>query len=197
MSRHVAVDVALIPPDRIKKAAIAANRRLVRSGNTDIILNGHDCLPHITLAMGCVKKSGLAAVRELLADIAGRYGKMALTIKPQRSGKAWMPIINTPELQTLHETVMSGMLGFYFSGAAEGMFYSKKGRRIAAMTIDYVRSFPHQSAFGNFRPHITVASGDIGVAHPAYDFAASKLALCRLGNFCTCAKIMAVWPLGA
>jgi hypothetical protein len=66
-------------------------------------------------------------------------------------------------------------------------------------TLAWIKNYPEKSSFEKFFPHITIGYGEIndysfgfpqgGV--PPIEFAVSKLALCHLGNHCTCRKILA------
>jgi hypothetical protein len=59
------------------------------------------------------------------------------------------------------------------------------------LTLFWINGYFKNSSFENFKPHITTGFGKIdSVVLPIY-FNASKLAICHLGNFCTCRKILA------
>jgi hypothetical protein len=62
-------------------------------------------------------------------------------------------------------------------------------------TLLWIKNYPEKSAFENFFPHITIGYGQINNLSFAAEFTASKLALCHLGNHCTCRKILAAIQL--
>jgi len=66
---------------------------------------------------------------------------------------------------------------------------------ISESTLRWITDFPEKSAFVNFFPHITIGYGEIGVFSFPGEFSVSKLALCRLGNHCTCCKALNFWVL--
>jgi hypothetical protein len=47
-----------------------------------------------------------------------------------------------------------------------------------------------------FHPHITVGFGETCKFQLPIDFTASKIALCHLGNYCTCRKVILSSELG-
>jgi hypothetical protein len=64
--------------------------------------------------------------------------------------------------------------------------------------LAWIKSYPEKSSFERFSPHITIGYGEIndysfppqGVLR-TMKFAVSRLALCHLGNHCTCRRILA------
>ena len=52
----IAVDVVLLPSDEMTDRAIRANTELVEKFGSEIVLNKKNCLPHISLAMGCINE---------------------------------------------------------------------------------------------------------------------------------------------
>ncbi len=66
-------------------------------------------------------------------------------------------------------------------------------------TLLWIKHYPEKSSFENFFPHITIGYGEIDdysfgsrkAGSLPMRFTASKLALCHLGNHCTCRKILA------
>ena len=65
-----AVDVVLLPEETIADKAIKANAKLVENCGSEIVLNKEDCLPHISLAMGCVDEKDIAYIEKILQSIA-------------------------------------------------------------------------------------------------------------------------------
>ena len=55
-----AVDVVLLPSEQMMDKAIEANGELVKRFGGKIVLNRENCLPHISLAMGCVDERDIA-----------------------------------------------------------------------------------------------------------------------------------------
>ena len=82
----IAVDVVLLPPDEIMEKAIAVNQALINTFNNKIILDKQNCLPHISLAMGCIEKEDIAEIDTVLKDIADMFSPIALTISDISTG---------------------------------------------------------------------------------------------------------------
>ena len=72
----------------------------------------------------------------------------------------------------------------------EEMVCKEPDEEINDITIDYIKKFPTGSSFENYSPHITVASGDMDIKTESFEFASNEIALCHLGNYCTCRKIL-------
>ena len=65
-----AVDVVLLPEETMMDKAIQANAELVEKFGKKIVLNKKNCLPHISLAMGCIDERDIAAIEKILDKIA-------------------------------------------------------------------------------------------------------------------------------
>ena len=69
MSR-IAVDVVLLPDETMTNRAIEINAELVKKFGDKIVLNKANCLPHISLAMGCVEEADITSIGKVLEAIA-------------------------------------------------------------------------------------------------------------------------------
>ncbi len=69
MSRK-AVDVVLLPDEAMTDRAIEINAELVERFGDEIVLNKESCLPHISLAMGCIEEADITPVEKVLEEIA-------------------------------------------------------------------------------------------------------------------------------
>ena len=63
----------------------------------------------------------------------------------------------------------------------------------------WIRNYSKESSLDKFSPHITIGIGEVesetrGLAYPI-KFNTSKLALCHLGNYCTCRKVISLHDL--
>jgi 2'-5' RNA ligase len=94
----------------------------------------------------------------------------------------------TRELQSLHEEVMEKLAAYLSYDVTEDMVYDSG--KVAESTLLWIKGYREKSSFENFTPHITIGYGEIENLSFPIKFAASKLALCHLGNHCTCRKIL-------
>ncbi len=63
---------------------------------------------------------------------------------------------------------------------------------VAASTLAWIRHYREKAAFAAFFPHITIGYGQVQepMTFPM-PFVASQLAVCHLGNHCTCRNVLA------
>jgi hypothetical protein len=100
----------------------------------------------------------------------------------------WL-IAKTQPLQQLHERVSARMARFFTYDPAESTLFGPGP--IAATTLTWIRDFPRKSSFSFFWPHITLGYGDASSLQNPVVFTAARLAICHLGNHCTCRKVLA------
>ncbi len=192
----IAVDVVLLPSDEMTDKAIRANAELVEKFGSEIVLNKENCLPHISLAMGCIDERDISSIEKVLKLIAGESPLGNLTISNIRTSTnsrgeivSVFEIVKTKKLQLLHEKVMKKLEPFFSYDVSEDMMYDEEATE---NTLPWIRKYPEKASFENFLPHITIGYGQIeNVPSFPMEFAVSRLALCHLGNHCTCRKILA------
>ena len=59
--------------------------------------------------------------------------------------------------------------------------------------IAWVSSFREKASFRAYNPHITVGHAAAMPEIAPHEFLATRLAVCHLGRFCTCRRILAEW----
>ena len=69
----IAVDIVLLPEADMADRAIAINQSLVAEHGSDIVLDRALCLPHISLAMGCIQPDALQAIASDLQSAIRKY----------------------------------------------------------------------------------------------------------------------------
>ena len=199
---RMATDVVLLPDETMMDRMIEINRQLVRECSSEIALNRRDYLPHISLAMGCIERRDIDAIRETLAQIAeaspvGQLTATGIEVSANSQGgkTSLLEIERTAELRTLHERIMQEMKRFFSHDVENATFYDDV---VAETTQDWVRRYPEKAAYEQFRPHITLGSGQAKPESPfPIGFRAARLALCHLGNHATCRRILAEANLAA
>jgi len=196
MSR-LAVDIVLLPSGPMTDKAIGVNRELVRRYGEKIVLNRENCFPHLSLCMGVLERKDIPAVSKILTRIGKKFFSMNLTATglpahPDSKGErvSDFEIKPTEQLQLLHETIMKDLAAQFLTyDVTEEMLFSPPP--VDEGTFHWIKNYPEESGFKNFRPHITAGFGEAEPIELPIRFTASKLALCHLGNFCTCRKILA------
>jgi 2'-5' RNA ligase len=192
----IAVDVVLLPSQEMTDKTIEANRGLLKQCANKIVLDKDDCLPHISLAMGCIDESDIADIEKILQKVAEKYSPGQLRVVGIHTGTnsvgekvSAFQIRRTEALQLLHEEIM-GMLASYFShDVTADMVLSPP--MADESTLLWIKDYPENSSFDKFFPHITIGYGQINDFSFPIRFTGSKLALCHLGNHCTCRKVLA------
>ena len=189
----LAVDVVLLPDEAMMDLVIAANAELVQKFGSEIVLNEKDCLPHSSLAMGCISREDIIRIGELLQPLVAITPK---TLKPtgihktlSSSGQivSVIQVQRTNQLQKLHEKVCRLVKPFFTYGVTEDM---TAGERASESTLQWIMSYPEKGSYSNFSPHITIGYGELTERQLPAEFAVSHLALCHLGNHCTCREIL-------
>ena len=189
----IAVDVVLLPSEEVTDKVIDANRHLLNSG---IILNKDNCLPHISLAMGCIEEKDIGQIEKILQDAAKEHFPSKLKIVGVYIGTdaagrkvSLYHVEKTQSIQSLHEKIMEKLLPYFSYDVTEKMLLAEG--KVAESTLRWIKNFPIESSFEKFFPHITIGFGESKALDLPIEFAPISLALCHLGNHCTCKKILA------
>ena len=189
-----AVDVVLLPTEAMMDKAIEVNAELVKKSGKKIALNKENCLPHISLAMGCVDERDIAAIGKVLQIIAkecslGDLRVIDIRTTANSAGEkvSVFEVEKTRELQLLHEKIVEKLTPYLSCDVTGDMVY---GTKVEDSTLLWIKNYREKSSFANFSPHITIGYGEINNFSFPIKFAASKLALCHLGKHCTCRKIL-------
>jgi hypothetical protein len=61
--------------------------------------------------------------------------------------------------------------------------------------VRWVREFRRESSFDRFTPHITLGHASEPPTVEPMEFVATTIAVCHLGRFCTCQRIIRAWHL--
>jgi len=196
----MAVDIVLLPSEQMTNKAIEANSRLLNQCADQIILDKENCLPHISLAMGCIDKKDIECIEKILQTIADKYPPGQLNVigidtATNSAGEkvSAFELEKTQRLQSLHEEVMRRTAPYFSYDVTAEMVLSPP--MAGKSTLLWIKNYPEKSAFENFFPHITIGYGQTDDFSFPAKFTASKLALCHLGNHCTCRKILAATEL--
>lgn len=192
----LAVDIVLLPSEEIMEAAYRFNQELLRRTKGKIVLDQNYSLPHLSLPMGALKEEDLPAAAHFLEEIAACFPSIPLIFTgidagPIATGEtvaAWK-VDPTAVLQSLHETVFNRLSPLLARDATAEDFIGFPD--VVTASVDWVNRYPEAAAIERFSPHITLGIGALapGAAFPPRG-TAPRLAICRLGNYCTCREIL-------
>ena len=196
----IAVDVVLLPSQEVTNQSIEANKSLLEHYADRIVLDKESCLPHISLAMGCMDERDIPEIEQILHVIAGKYNPgqlniagISITANALGEKVSSFEVKKTERLLSLHEEVMRRMTPYFSYDVTAEMVLSPP---IAGEpTLLWIKNYPDKSAFEHFFPHITIGYGQLDEFPFTAEFTASKLALFHLGNHCTCRKVLAAAEL--
>jgi 2'-5' RNA ligase len=193
---RIAVDVVLLPSDEVAAAAIKANRELLRQYPGEIVLDGESCLPHISLAMGCIDSTDIALIEGIIQELTAKHNpgtliSIGIRISTNSAGEkvSVLALERTRTLQKLHEEVMHALEPYFSHDARAEMVLSPPAA--GKSTLRWIEDYPEKSSFRRFFPHITLGYGQLDDFPFPDEFAAPVLALCHLGDHCTCRRILA------
>jgi len=195
-----AVDVVLLPTSEIMYKIIEINAQLVEKFGSRIVLNRESCLPHVSLAMGCIEEKDIPEIANVLTDIAktNPIGQLRITgvrISQNARGEniSSFEIEKTAKLQKLHEEITRAMEPYFSYDVTEDMIYPSG--EVEKLSLEWIKNYRTKASFEKFWPHITLGYGVIEDVTYQAKLDVSKLVLCWLGNHCTCRKILAAVDL--
>jgi 2'-5' RNA ligase len=194
-----AVDVVLLPEEKIADMAIELNAQLVEKFGPRIVLNKNNCLPHISLAMGCIDDRDITDINPILQEVAleiplGPLEVLNIETETNSVGEKilLLKIENNDQLQSIHERTMELLSPFFKYQVTDEMIFDSQ---VELSTLLWIRDYREKSSYTHFYPHITVGYGEMATTQSRRKFNASSLALCHLGNHCTCRDVLVSLPL--
>jgi len=192
----IAIDVVLLPSEKMMDTAIKINQVLLKENENKIILDKKYCLPHISLCMGCIDEVKIPEIKKILDEIATDFSVFKLQataleaeIIPSGRKVSTLHIKNQDELQKLHETVMKKLWEYLSYDVKISMLFNPP--EVEEATLYWIKNYgKHYDNPSLFSPHITVGFGETDRFKMPIDFDASTIALCQLGNYNTCRKVI-------
>jgi hypothetical protein len=195
LSHRRAIDIVLLPDASTTACAINLSEDLLKGKDaTRLILNQQNRLPHISLAMGVITETdmeqlttGLAAMAESIYTQTLRTMRVKSQPDPT-DAIALVDLERTDELLAVHEQAMKLLTPIRSKNVTANDFADSLPDNSG--TIDWVREFEGSAAYQRFSPHITLGYGHL--PNPAFPetFLADRLAVCHLGEHCTCSEIL-------
>ena len=192
---RIATDVVLLPDSAMTEWIIGINRALVRQYHSEIVLGRGICLPHISLAMGCIDERDMDSFDQLLQKLARETNVKRLeatgirvSVNTRDEYTSLLEIERTDDLVALHEAVMRETDPFFSHDVTASMIADDI---VAESTLEWIRDYPQKAAFERFSPHITLGYGRATTeARFPVSLTVSQLALCHVGNHGTCRRVI-------
>ena len=198
-STRTAIDIALLLPDALAQSLTALNHTL--RAPPDGFHFDSTYLPHLTLVQQFVRRHDLEAIAGAVDEVVAHQAPLALTTTHISCARvsSTLGVELTGELATLHHRLMECLDPFWAEAdrddAADAFWTDGHGPRSA--DIEWVATFRQQSALQRFDPHITIGAGALAARVAPTSFVATQLAMCQLGRFCTCRRVLQAWTLTA
>lgn len=189
----LAIDIAILPPAEVAAHATALSAALPRAESQGLLL-GADCLPHITLTQQFVPAEAIDAYLAAVDRVLRGHPPLHLRVTGagRGSNSVWMSIARTPQLVGLHERLMYATRPFETPAGDASSF---RGGEARERDVTWVREFRRNSSFDRFTPHVTLGHASEPPAVEPLDFVATEIAACDLGRFCTCRRVRRRWTL--
>ena len=201
--RNYAVDIVLLPPPEVMDVAIQINKMLIElTGDDAIRLDIAHQIPHVSLAMGCIPGRALSELNVPLEQLANRLLPMeigiegAVTVVTDSGDRvSGINLAKEDSLFILHRSVMAQLSAFSKEKCSPASFVrDEEEGELTPFTLGYVPEYKAKAGFELYSPHITLGNGDVTeienlpVLPEKTTF--STLAVCHLGNHCTCRSVL-------
>jgi len=195
MEDTIAIDIVLLPPQEIWDLSVSLSRDIREQNPESDILLDDTHLPHITLVQASVDnleeiykvtKKSLADIRPLPFNVE--------CVMIDENGTVGLSIVKTKELQQLHNDLMSSIEKFRRDVDSKA-FYLDSDQAVGRGTLDWVQNFTQHTGYEKYIPHITLGRISSSPKIEQKRFIADRVAVCHLGNHCTCRKILKEWQL--
>ena len=196
MSDVTAVDIALLPPNDLRRHLVAINSTLAPPPVGFRFDDTH--LPHLTLAQQFVRHDDIALLSRRIRRRLQRHPPLTLTTTDVSVGgtASTLGVKQTAALMDLHRRLMDLLFPFDAGDGGVGAFETD-GDTPRDADVTWVRMFRERAAYERFSPHWTLGVGRVRTPVEAHTFVASDIALLSLGRLCTCRRVLASWTLTA
>lgn len=202
--KKIVVDVALLLPQELERKIIELNNSLKRNYKNIRINHNKDCHPHISLFMGFIDYEQINDIKKDLEKISQSFEPQYLEIEkldienlPVKNGEikiSGFELTGRNSLRKLHEEVVNKIKDYIIDEniTKEYLFNSKEiDEEDTPWMFPYVENFIQNSSYENFKAHITLGDGVLEKELKLpINFTTSRLAICYLGNYCTCRNIL-------
>ena len=194
----LALDIAILLPPETSTSVELLNTQL--SAPPEGFRFSARRLPHISLVQQFSPTTELNVIEQTIAGVVSKHPPIDLTLASITTSETTSSLTVTPSpvLDTLHRRLMDQLAIFDVGLGDERAFINTDATPTDAARlrdITWVSQFRTDAAYDAFAPHVTLGVGTIKTTIPKTTFTASVIALCILGRFCTCQKVLASWEL--
>ena len=194
----LALDIAILLPPETSTSVELLNTQL--SAPPEGFRFSARRLPHISLVQQFSPTTELNVIEQTIAGVVSKHPPIDLTVASITTSETTSSLTVTPSpvLDTLHRRLMDQLAIFDVGLGDERAFINTDATPTDAARlrdITWVSQFRTDAAYDAFAPHVTLGVGAIKTTIPKTTFTASVIALCILGRFCTCQKVLASWEL--
>lgn len=193
----VAIDVVLLPPEEVMERCREVNAYLWNRTQQGFLFD-ETHLPHISLVQQFTPSELLGEVFDAMhrvavgrAPIEFRATHIRHTTIPDNIPFNGFDLAAPDSFFELQRVLIADLAQFATDGDAR-TFYTDPGEPIRDGSILWVRNF---RAKKDHHPHISLGVGPEPAFTGPFAFTASRLAVCHLGNFNTCRRVLKEWQL--
>ena len=190
----VALDVALLLPPAAAAAVGRLNARLQPPPAGFAFDETH--LPHVTLVQQFGREADMPVVLALIDQVASETPPIVLRGGGLQRGRTTtsLTVDGGAALRRLHDRLLMVLEPHAAPpGGAAAFVGGDEPARDG--DVDWVARFRVLAAGPRYEPHVTLGVGALGDLRPSVAFTATGLALCQLGRFCTCRRVLGSWTL--
>lgn len=190
----VAIDVALLLPPAAHEVVARLNMQLASPPEGFHFDATH--LPHVTFAQQFVPAHDLPLVAAEVGAVLASFPPLTLTAERLASSGRTTSLVlaATRSINALHTRLMDRLAAFDMT-AGGGDAFLADDEPSRARDVEWVTRFRTAAAYASFQPHVTLGVGVLDAPAPPFEFEVNEVALCHLGRFCTCRRVLASWTL--
>jgi len=174
--------------------AVSWNKELAMQAHQTITLNKQDTLPHVSLLMGCLPSEWLPDAERILRELADQQRCFPLFVLGLRTLAGSHPVVSldielSEPLKALQRRLIHALEPLLTRDAQDNDLY--EAQAVSPAVLTWINSFVPDQCEDRFWPHITLGHGHPRGIQPPFTFTASRIAICHLGDHCTCRHILA------
>lgn len=191
-----AIDIVILPSREVADASIKFSHLI--SDSTYTRLNKQNQLPHISLLMGGAEEDKITEIWSQTINILKDFQPFPIIINELRIMNTYsgLHIEKSEDLVRLHTNLVDRLVPqLNYNNDLSTLANPKNAQE---KSLFWVNGYPENSAKENFNPHITLGDGklnDLSQINLPIEFQATKIAICHLGNYCTCYEILEEFDL--